>query len=61
MLAENTENEQFSYAREMQKEGFLDCFIFINCFHIDLMPQFQDFVKNNSQKIDLYFEFLKNR
>lgn len=61
MLAKFPDSDVLSYARDMQKEGFLDCFIFINCFHIDLMPQFKDFVANNSKKIDLYFEFLKNR
>jgi tetratricopeptide (TPR) repeat protein len=46
--------ENLKFAKEMKEKGYLDCYVFISQFHIDLYPQFKDFVKNNRKKIHSY-------
>lgn len=42
-------------ARKMKEAGFLDCYVFVTCFHIDLLPQFQHFASANQDRITDYF------
>jgi tetratricopeptide (TPR) repeat protein len=42
-------------AKKMLDEGYLDCYVFITCFHIDIYNQYLDFVRNNKDKIEKYF------
>ncbi|MEI8202030.1 MAG: hypothetical protein WCH34_03405 [Bacteroidota bacterium] len=55
MLANSTD-PSLEQARQMMKEGFLDCYVFINCFHIDFYDQFLDFVSKNKERIIDYFQ-----
>lgn len=48
--------EDLSFAKKMHDLGYLDCYIFISMFHIDLYPQYLDFTKNNKEKIRTYIE-----
>lgn len=42
-------------ARKMKEAGFLDCYVFVTCFHFDLLPQFQHFASANQDRIKDYF------
>jgi hypothetical protein len=50
---------EFETARQMQEKGFLDCYVFINCFHNDFYQQYKHFVANNREHINKYFDYLK--
>lgn len=45
-------------ARTAQQNGTLDCYTLIGNFQYDLLPQFQDLVKNNPEKVKAYFQML---
>lgn len=53
MLA-HTDEETFDFAKKMQKEGFLDCYVFISLFHYSNYDQFCDFISNNKAKSKEY-------
>ena len=42
-------------AKKMEEDGYLDCYVLITCFHIDIYDQFIDFASKNPQKIEAYF------
>ena len=48
--------DELSFAEKMADNGFLDCYVFISAFHIDLYSQYTDFVKNNKERIKTYIE-----
>lgn len=41
-----TEEQEFGFARKMQKEGYLDCFAMVSMYHISFSDQYIDFAKN---------------
>jgi len=45
---------QYDFAHQMQRAGFLDCYVFISLYHIDIYPQFKHFAANNPEKIKKY-------
>ena len=53
--------EDLKTAREMKEKGFLDCYVFINCFHNDFLEQYRHFVANNREHINQYFAYLAGR
>lgn len=57
-MLEKSDAPDLAMARKMQKLGMLDCYVFISCFHFDFYDQYLDFVKNNKQRINDYFEVL---
>lgn len=50
--------EDFKVARQMKEKGFLDCYVFISCFHNDFYAQYKDFIAKNPQRVQQYFELL---
>lgn len=50
----------FTTAREMQKKGYLDCYVFISLFHNDLYPQYKEFAAKNKNRILEYLDMLTN-
>ncbi len=42
-------------ARDMQKLGYLDCYVLISCFHDDFYDQYIHFTTNNRKKIIDYY------
>lgn len=44
------------FARKMADEGYLDCYVFISQFHVDLYAQFKDFAQKNQSRIQIYME-----
>ncbi len=57
-MLQNTKDKEFDYAKKMQSEGFLECYVLIAMFHVDLYDQQQDFVKSNPEKVQQYLEYL---
>ncbi|MDQ3109172.1 MAG: tetratricopeptide repeat protein [Bacteroidota bacterium] len=49
-----TEDKEFGFAREMQKAGYLDCFAMVSMYHITFSEQYEDFSKNNGERIRTY-------
>lgn len=60
MLSKSSSPE-FAFAKEMNKIGFLDCYVFLSCFHYDFYEQFKHFVNNNKDQINKYFLMLQGR
>jgi hypothetical protein len=58
MLDSSVVKTDFTFAKNMRKIGYLDCYILISLFHADIYPQFAHFVKNNPQKVKNYFIML---
>lgn len=58
-MLENSSSGFLPYVRKIDAAGYLDCYVFINQFHHDLLPQFQHFVRNNAERIDAYLQYLE--
>ena len=59
-MLDKSKDPQFDFARKMRDKGFLDCYVFISCFHYDVYEQYRDFVANNPHKIKDYIDLLKD-
>lgn len=55
-MIENSKQDEFKLAKELKSKGYLDCYIFVTCFHEDIYDQYKHFVQNNRQKIIDYFK-----
>ncbi|MCU0432294.1 MAG: tetratricopeptide repeat protein [Bacteroidia bacterium] len=51
---DDTDEKEFGFARKMEKEGFLDCFVFVSMYHVNFREQYTDFSKNNAERIRTY-------
>ncbi|MES2616526.1 MAG: tetratricopeptide repeat protein [Bacteroidota bacterium] len=60
LLSKNRSADEFAFAREMQEKGFLDCYVLISLFHVDLYSQQQHLVKNNPDKVKQYLKMLRS-
>lgn len=50
--AEDEKNyENFEFAKEMQKAGYLDCYVFVCMYHFSFDKQYKDFSKNNAERV----------
>jgi tetratricopeptide (TPR) repeat protein len=59
MLKKSSEDEEKDYpemkfARKMQEAGFLDCYCFVSCYHVNFHKQYKDFSKKNADRIRTY-------
>ncbi|KXK42626.1 MAG: hypothetical protein UZ11_BCD004001225 [Bacteroidetes bacterium OLB11] len=54
-MLNNTSPKHFQFARAMEKMGYLDCYVLISLFHIDLYSQFIDIVKTHPEKVKKIF------
>lgn len=52
---------EYTFAKEMDKIGFLDCYVFLSCFHYDFYEQYKHFVSNNTDRINQYFLMLQKK
>lgn len=59
-MLNNSSPSKFLFAREMDRLGFLDCYVLISLFHQDVYTQFADLAKNQPEKIKKYFYLLIN-
>lgn len=59
-MLNNSSPKLFQFARAMDKIGYLDCYVLISLFHIDLYSQYLDLVKINPEKVKKYFYILIN-
>lgn len=52
MLEMNADDlpEHYQFALKMMEEGYLDCYIFISMFHIDIYPQFKDYMTDEANR-----------
>ena len=55
-MLNNSDSEELAQAREMKSKGFLECYVFITCFHDDFYDQYVHYVKNNREKILDYYK-----
>jgi len=59
-MLNNSSPSKFLFAREMDRLGFLDCYVLISLFHQDVYTQFTDLAKYQPEKIKKYFYLLIN-
>ncbi len=57
-MLSKTDSNKFKFAKEMKELGYLDCYVFITCFHPDIYEQYHHFAKNNEDKIIEYLDLL---
>lgn len=60
-MLKSADKEEFAFAREMQEKGYLDCYVLLSLFHVDLYDQQQDFVSKNPEKVKEYMEMLMKK
>ncbi len=63
MLNENEDDlpRYMEFAQEMNEEGYLEPYVFISLFHIDIYPQFKDYMsveENREKSIEFVEEYL---
>jgi tetratricopeptide (TPR) repeat protein len=58
MLDSSKNPEEFVFAKQVRKVGFLDCYVLISLFHVELYSQFQHLVTQHPEKVRAYFELL---
>ncbi len=54
-MLNNSTDPALDQARKMQKDGYLDCYVLVSCFHYDFYAQYADFVLKNKTRIGEYF------
>lgn len=60
-MLKNSQDPLLNEARRMQKEGYLDCYVLVTCYHFDFYKQYADFVsKNRSRVLAYYNKFIVN-
>jgi hypothetical protein len=55
-MLKNSTDPLLEEARKMQKDGYLDCYVLISCFHFDFYDQYADFVAKNREKVTEYYK-----
>lgn len=55
---ENNLPKSLEFANEMRKKGYLESYVFISLFHIDIYPQFKDYMQDeaNREKTKAFIE-----
>lgn len=59
-MLKTAEGSEFDFAKKMRDKGFLDCYVLISLFQVDLYDQQQDFVTKNPEKVKEYMKLLAN-
>ena len=54
-LEENEDNlpQLFRFAQKMDQEDYLDCYVFFSFFHLDIYPQFKDFMSEEKNRLKM--------
>lgn len=55
-MLEEHENELPEYLRfgyKMMEEGYLECYVFFSMFHVDIYPQFKEYMKAEENKVKM--------
>lgn len=61
-MLNNSNDPLLDEARRMQKDGYLDCYVLVTCFHFDIYDQYSDFVsENRSRVIEYYNKYTVNK
>lgn len=56
MLKKAGGEDELSYAKRVDKDGYLDCYVFISMFHYAYYDQYVDFSANNRERIKTYIK-----
>lgn len=54
-MLRNSDDASLEEARRMQKDGYLDCYVLVSCFHPDFYEQYKDFAARQKNKITAYY------
>ena len=54
-MLKNSSDASLEEAKKMHKEGYLDCYVLVTCYHIDFYEQYKDFASKNKDKIIEYY------
>lgn len=54
-MLKNSSDKSLDEAKRMQKDGYLDCYVLVTCYHIDFYDQYKDFASKNAAKIIEYY------
>ena len=53
-MLQNTTDSRFSFAKKMMDAGYLDCYVLVSMYHINLNGQYKNLVEKDSDKIKKY-------
>jgi len=54
-MLKNSTDASLEEAKKMLKDGYLDCYVLVTCYHIDFYEQYKDFASKNKEKIIEYY------
>lgn len=54
-MLKNSNDPSLNEAKKMQKDGYLDCYVLVTCYHFDIYSQYLDFATKNKAKIIEYY------
>ena len=54
-MLKNSSDSSLDEAKKMLKDGYLDCYVLVTCYHIDFYAQYKDFAAKNKEKIIKYY------
>jgi hypothetical protein len=57
-MLEKSNDESLNYARKMQKENTLDCYVLVSLYNYDLYTQTQDLIQRNPDKVKTFLKGL---
>jgi len=57
-LSNSERPDYLDFAKEMEEDGYLDCYVFLSQFHVDIYPQFKHFMsfEKNRERTKEYIE-----
>jgi tetratricopeptide (TPR) repeat protein len=54
-MLKNSTDPSLDEAKRMQKDGYLDCYVLVTCYHFDIYEQYKDFAAHNKARITEYY------
>lgn len=48
--------KELVFAKKMQNDGYLDCYVFLSLFHFDLYPQYEHFSAHHADRIKTFID-----
>jgi tetratricopeptide (TPR) repeat protein len=57
-MLEKSNDESLNFARKMQKQNTLDCYVLVSLYSYDLYPQLQDLIQRNPDKVKTFLKSL---
>ena len=55
-MLKNSDDTELDKVKKIYKDGWLDCYVMVTCYHYDFYDQYLDFTSENKDRISTYFD-----